>query len=45
MNEKAKALCDKAILLYHISQMEKKGIITAEHAEKIILRIHEDYAA
>lgn len=35
MNQQTRELCDAAILLHHVSEMKKKGIITPEHAEKI----------
>ena len=41
MNQQTRELCDAAILLYHVSEMKKKGIITPEHAEKISALIRE----
>lgn len=35
MNEQTRAICDMAVLLYHVMQMEKQGVITTAHAKKI----------
>ena len=41
MNQQTRTLCDTAVLLYHLSEMKKKGIITPDHAEKISALIQE----
>jgi len=38
-------LCDMVILLYHVSEMETRSIITPQQAEKMRLAIYADYAA
>lgn len=42
MQKKVKAICDMAVLLYHVMEMEKLGVLTADHAQKIseLIRLH-----
>lgn len=35
MDNQIQALCNMTILLYHVAEMEKKGVIKSEHAKKL----------
>lgn len=45
MKEKARKLCDRAILLCHVSEMVRRKLITPVQAERIRAAVERNYAA
>lgn len=41
MNKQINELCNAAVMLYHVMQMKKNGVITPDHEEKISALIRE----